>query len=157
ESDAGDQVVSVLRKHPQRGLDRSRITRFDVAQDNREVLLRAQYADIRRGVERTVVLAADVKDDSDFLFSGVSLGDKIARGATGKRQRTKDKQNQDGYFHVSKSIRSSNVHYNSLPASSGHRLIASLNVGSPCSLLKMLSRSPTSGFKLSSVSLRSLS
>src|SRR5262249_20483880 len=152
ESDAGDQVVAILRERPQRRPHWRRMPRFDVAQEDREILFRAQYAGVGGGVERAVVLAADVEDDADFLLFGVGFSDEIARGAPGGQQRAKDRQNQGDYFH--KLIRSLSDHCGSLSKSSGNRLIASRNVGSLCRLSKIASRLPARGFKLPSVCLR---
>src|SRR5215470_2356675 len=111
ESHAGDEVVAVLRESPQRRLDRGRVARLDVAQDDREIFFRAHYARVRGGVERAAVLAADVEDDADLLFSDVSLGDEIARGAAAKRQRTTYQQKPE--------INASHAHWLSLIRLSG--------------------------------------
>src|SRR5215510_2767573 len=111
EPHAGNEVVAVLSESPQRRLDRGRVARLDVAQDDREIFFRAQYARVRGGVERAVILAADVEDDADLLFSGVGLGDEIARGAAAEWQRTTDQQNPE--------INASHAHWLSLIRLSG--------------------------------------
>ena len=66
ETDADDQIVVAFGKRAHRRFDRVRSAGLDVAQDDRQIFRRrACTPSPRRGIERTIVLAADVEDDSD--------------------------------------------------------------------------------------------
>src|SRR5262249_34486762 len=76
ETNPDNQVVPLLRKRAHRRFNRSGFSRLDIAQDNVESLLAATFAvwplagfsaaHARPGsrIKRTVILAADIKDDA---------------------------------------------------------------------------------------------
>src|SRR5437868_9542151 len=65
EANADDQIEISFCKGAHRRFDRVRRSWFDIAQDNRKMFRSAFHTLPRGGVERTVVLATDVKHNAD--------------------------------------------------------------------------------------------
>src|SRR2546423_584936 len=71
EADADDEVVAALGERAHRRLNRDGVAGLHVAQHYRDILRGALDALPRGGVERAVVLAADVEDDADANLSAL--------------------------------------------------------------------------------------
>ncbi len=96
EADTDDQIVAAFREGAHRGLDRGRVARLDVPQDDRKVLRRALDAFPGGGVERAVVLASDVEDDSDVNLLAVLAGAEELAAAGGDEGRDENDEDHRG-------------------------------------------------------------
>src|SRR6478609_90544 len=74
KSDPNDQVEASLGKSAHRGFDRGWISRLDIVQANVHVFLRTLHTFPCRGIKRPIVLAADIKHDTDLDIAALAFG-----------------------------------------------------------------------------------
>src|SRR5690606_41026073 len=90
KTDADNQVKILFRECPHRRFDRCRISRFDVVKTDVQILFGAFDAFPRGGIERPVVLSADVENDADACRTTfAALFDRSAAGC---------RKNSRGYY-----------------------------------------------------------
>src|SRR5215213_2318898 len=66
KTNSDDQIEITFGEGAHRGLDGVGCAGFDIAQDDWQILRGALHTFPGGGVERAIVLSADVKDDADF-------------------------------------------------------------------------------------------
>src|SRR2546430_9829687 len=98
KADADNEIVTALSERPHCRFDRDRIARLDIANDyiqwglatarlavGQHARLGALHSVPSRGIERTIVFAADVKDNADAnLARIVSAVSRVITGLAGK-------------------------------------------------------------------------
>src|SRR6516162_9193502 len=90
ESNCDDQVISTLGERADSRLERTRISRFSVAEYNWKVFCRAADALPCRRIERTVVLTSHIEHNPN-MHPG-----PVVRRVTGAMARRRDKDNRNG-------------------------------------------------------------
>jgi hypothetical protein len=108
EADADDEVIAALRERAHRRLDRRRVPGLDVAEHDPEGRPSAGRPAVRqhscfgaldpcpgRGIERPIVLAADVEDDADANLRGVLRGARPAAGRQGQERHGHAEERED--------------------------------------------------------------
>src|SRR6185503_4573169 len=99
KSNTDDEIEISLGESAHRGFDCVWCTGFDIAQDYRKILCGTLHTFPRRGIERSVVLSADVENDSDVDLRWVASERVLATGHQQCRREEQCKSWKNFVFH----------------------------------------------------------